>query len=175
MTVRYHQFAGEWQSWRDGFERRLSERAAVDLDPLLTRPHGVEAAITPLQPRLDQVHSAVRAIEIPKPQPTDLAPLLAAVAGIHIPPQREPDLNPLHDRLAALEQALRDVPAPAPVPAPHVRAGSRNLLVSAVHGKPDNLQKIHGVAHGRIERDGWVAQAIRLAQESDSARQPAAA
>ncbi|MBU6258622.1 MAG: hypothetical protein KGL18_05450 [Burkholderiales bacterium] len=161
VTVRYHQFASEWQSWRDSFERRLGERPAVDLDPLLQRLRGVEAAVTPLPSGLDRVQASVRAIALPVPREVDLQPLHArlaqveqAVRAITIPAPREVDLGPLGRRMEALEAAIRSlsIPAPSPVPAPapapsaHVRAGSRNLLVSAVHGKPDDLQKIHGVA-----------------------------
>jgi predicted flap endonuclease-1-like 5' DNA nuclease len=49
-------------------------------------------------------------------------------------------------RLDSLALQVQQRAAAAPPPKPLVRAGSRNLLARAAHGKPDDLKRIHGVA-----------------------------
>jgi len=94
VTLEYTRSRDEWTSWRRSFEERLAARPQVDLQPLTEQVAGVDAA--------------VRAINIPQPEATDLSPVLSAVA----------DLAPVHSRLDAIEQrigTIRMPDAPAPV------------------------------------------------------------
>jgi predicted flap endonuclease-1-like 5' DNA nuclease len=158
ITLEYTRSRDEWSNWRRSFEERLAARPAVDLHPLSQQLAGVDAA--------------VRAINIPQPQATDLSPVLSAVSDIRMPTPERVDLAPLHARLEAIEQrisSLRIPDAPAAVdltpvlerlaamqtrlenpPAPSappvaIREGSRNLLSHAGLGKPDDLKQIKGV------------------------------
>jgi predicted flap endonuclease-1-like 5' DNA nuclease len=83
--------------------------------------------------RLEELERRLAALRFPEPTPA-------------------PDLGPLTARLDAMHLLLQQRPA-APPPAPAqtvvrtvVRAGSRNLLTRAAHGKPDDLKRINGVA-----------------------------
>jgi predicted flap endonuclease-1-like 5' DNA nuclease len=143
VTLDYTRSRDEWSAWRHGLEERLAT-----------------------------LEAAVRAIDIPQPQPLDLNPVLAALAPLH---KRltgiEHALFPVQTRLDELEGAVRAARAvpPAPSPAPDlgpvlerlealrerldnprprkvsVREGSRNLLSHAGLGKPDDLTQIKGV------------------------------
>jgi predicted flap endonuclease-1-like 5' DNA nuclease len=119
-----------------------------------------------LAERMAALEAAVNALLIPQPQPTDLSPLLEAVAPLQ---KRltaiEHALFPVQTRLDELESAVRALRSPPPQldPLLHrldaiderlqhprrrqvaVRAGSRNLLSHAGHGKPDDLTRIEGV------------------------------
>jgi hypothetical protein len=68
VTFEYSRSREEWDSWRRSFEERLAARPEIDLRPLLQQ--------------LVVLEQAVRAIEIPQPRPTDLTPVLAAVAAL---------------------------------------------------------------------------------------------
>jgi predicted flap endonuclease-1-like 5' DNA nuclease len=138
----------------------------VDLQPLHDQIKALNLALT----------SAVSNIRITAPPPpaaptppTDLSGVQArltaleeAIARLRFPEPKAVDFSALYSRLDSLQARLdaRPAPAPAPTPAPaqvaapaqqHVRAGSRNLLTKAAHGKPDDLQRIKGVA-GVLER-----------------------
>lgn len=157
--------------------------AATDLAPTEQRLMAIEHALFPLQSRLDELESAVRAIRLPDSLEADLTPVLA--------------------HLAALQARLETPAAPPP---PLVRAGTRNLLTHPGHGKPDDLTQIKGVekvlerklhkvgvfyfwqiaqwspedvrhideqlASGRIEEDHWVDQASELAAQPTAAPPP---
>lgn len=161
VTPEYQRWRAELAAWRRDFEERLAARPEVDLRPLARQIGALDAA--------------VHGIEIPLPMPTDLSPVLGAIAGIRIPEAPPPaDLAPVAARLAALEEAVRSIPAP---PSPTVDLGpvlerltaleahlarsaaappqalepaearerSRNLLPQASHGKPDDLTQIRGI------------------------------
>jgi predicted flap endonuclease-1-like 5' DNA nuclease len=97
ITLEYTRARDQWTSWRRSFEDRLAARPAVDLHPLSQQLAGVDAA--------------VRAINFPQPQATDLSPVLSAVAGISMPTV---DLGPLAQRLAALEERVAGISIPQP-------------------------------------------------------------
>jgi predicted flap endonuclease-1-like 5' DNA nuclease len=101
VTLEYTRARDEWTSWRRSFEDRLAARPAVDLQPLSEQVADVDAA--------------VRAINIPQPQATDLSPVLSAVSGIRIPDAPAAmDLGPLLQRLEALEQRVAGISIPQP-------------------------------------------------------------
>src|ERR1700692_2618411 len=101
VTLEYTRSRDEWTSWRRSFEDRLAARPPVDLDPLSQQVAGVDAA--------------VRAINIPQPQATDLSPVLSAVSGIRIPDAPAAvDLGPLSQRLEALEKRVAGISIPQP-------------------------------------------------------------
>jgi len=208
VTVEYTRSREEWAAWRQDFEERLAARPPVDLEPLagelqrrldeLERRIGamdlaptekrlmaIEHALFPVQTRIDQLESAVRALSMPSPPAVDLSAVL--------------------ERLDALQSRLQNPPAPKVA----VRAGSRNLLTHAALGKPDDLTQIRGVPkvlertlhkvgvfyfwqiaewspedvkyvdgklasfRGSIERDDWVTQANELAAAPTAAHRPA--
>lgn len=164
---------------------RLPEPPApADLAPTEKRLTAIEHALFPVQTRLDELESAVRAFRVPPPQTLDLTPVLER-------------LNELRARLE--NPRARTV---------KVRDGSRNLLSHAGHGKPDDLTQIKGVPkvlartlhkvgvfyfwqiaewspedvryvdskltayRGHIERDEWVNQANELAAAPTAAPRP---
>lgn len=117
-----------------------------------------------LDERLAALESALRAVVIPQSQTVDLSPLLGAVAPLQKRLSAiEHALFPLQTRLDQLEGAIRTSQTPQLDPLLHrldalderlqhprrrqvaVRAGSRNLLSHAGHGKPDDLTRIEGV------------------------------
>jgi len=98
VTLEYTRARDEWASWRRSFEDRLAARPPVDLHPLSQQVAGVDAA--------------VRAINIPQPQATDLGPVLSAVSGIRMPSAAPVDLAPLQARLDAIEQHIGSIRIP---------------------------------------------------------------
>ena len=171
----------------DDIERRIGDLhlpEAPDLKPTEQRLTAIEHALFPVQTRLDELESAVRAVHVPPPQTLDLTPVL--------------------ERLGALQSHLENPPAPKAA----VREGSRNLLTHPGHGKPDDLTQIKGVPKvlqrklhrvgvfyfwqiaewspedvryvdsklaafkGRIERDAWVSQANELVATPSAAPRP---
>ena len=98
ITLEYTRSRDEWSTWRRSFEERLAARPAVDLHPLSQQLAGVDAA--------------VRAINIPQPQATDLSPVLSAVSGIRMPTPERVDLAPLQSHLEAIEQRIGDISIP---------------------------------------------------------------
>jgi predicted flap endonuclease-1-like 5' DNA nuclease len=157
---------------------------APDLAPIDARLTGIEHSLFPVQTRIDELESAVRAIRVPPAQTVDLAPVI--------------------ERIGALQERIEN---PLP-PKLRVRDGSRNLLSYPGHGDPDDLTQLKGVAkvlertlhkvgvfyfwqiaewspedvsyvdskleafRGRIERDGWVSQASELASSPSAAQRP---
>ena len=162
---------------------------APDLGPTDARLTAIEHALFPLQSRLDELASAVRAL-----RPASPAPVSAAADRLETP----------EAAAYATAQAAADAAAP-PVA---VRDGSRNLLTHPGHGEPDDLTRIKGVAkvlehtlhqvgvfyfwqiaewspedveyvdsqltgfHGRIESDEWVSQASELATQPTATPRP---
>lgn len=156
---------------------------APDLGPTDARLTAIEHALFPLQTRLDELASAVRA----------LRPAAPAAGGGAADCAQTPESAGAASAQAAAADAEE---APPPVA---VRDGSKNLLTHAGHGEPDDLTRIKGVAkvlehtlhqvgvfyfwqiaewspedveyvdsqltgfHGRIESDEWVSQASELA------------
>jgi predicted flap endonuclease-1-like 5' DNA nuclease len=101
VTLEYSDWRDELEAWRRDFEERLAARPEVDLRPLSRQ--------------LGEVDAAVRGIEIPLPMPTNLNPVLEAIADIRIPEMPPPaDLTPLAERLSALEDAVRSIRLPQP-------------------------------------------------------------
>ena len=95
VTHEYVRSREEWASWRSRFEERLAARPEVDLRPLSEqlatlyeaveaiergalekRLTAIEHALFPVQTRLDELESAVRAFHVPPPQTLDLTPVL---------------------------------------------------------------------------------------------------
>ena len=95
VTLDYARSRDEWATWRCAFEERLAARPEVDLGPLseqLSTLHeavraidrgalekrltAIEHALFPVQARLDELESAVRAFHVPPPQTLDLTPVL---------------------------------------------------------------------------------------------------
>src|SRR5882724_7796931 len=108
----------------DDIERRIGDirlPEASDLTPMQERLTAIEHALFPVQTRLDELASAVRAVHVPAPQTLDLTPVL--------------------ERLGRLQSHLENPPAPKVA----VREGSRNLLTHPGHGRPDDLTQIKGV------------------------------
>ena len=208
VTVEYTRSREEWAAWRQDFEERLAARPPVDLEPLAGELHrrldelergigamdlvptekrlmAIEHALFPVQTRIDQLESAVRALHVPPPQAVDLSAVLARLDALQSRPQSPP----------AAKVAVRE--------------GSRNLLTHAALGKPDDLTQIRGVPKvlertlhkvgvfyfwqiaewspedvkyvdsklasfsGSIERDDWVTQANELAAAPTAAHPPA--
>ena len=85
----------EWVQWRRHIERRLAEPPAPDWTPVLHRLGGVEKAIL--------------GIRFPSPEPTNLRPVLDAIASIRMPEAPAVNLEPLHNRLLGLEDAVRRI------------------------------------------------------------------
>jgi uncharacterized protein HemX len=96
ITVEYARWREQLSAWRSGFEERLAARPEVDLQPLWEQVASVD--------------EAVRAI--PEPRPTDLTPVLDAIARIRIP--ERVDLAPVQLRLDNLESQVAGLAAPAP-------------------------------------------------------------
>ena len=131
----------------------------VDLSGVLSRLHDLDrrvAAIRIPEPVAPTPPPTPPPPPPPAPPPTDLGPLQSqvhalrqAVEAIRIPAATTIDLGPLLQRLRTMEEKL-ERPAPvviqAPPPPSKVRSGSRNLLVAADFGKPDDLKRIKGVA-----------------------------
>ncbi|MCL4695840.1 MAG: hypothetical protein KJ023_02095 [Burkholderiaceae bacterium] len=145
----------------------------TDLAPVLEAVQGIRLP-APERVDLGPVLEAVGAIRVPPAQAVDLAPLTERLAALEqrlgalrFPePPPPPSLQPMQVALQALETRVagRDArfaalkwpeppppadlrPAPPPAAPPlAVRAGSRNLLARAAHGKPDDLKLIKGVA-----------------------------
>src|SRR4030088_2996593 len=108
----------------DNIEQRIGDirlPEAPDLKPAEQRLTAIAHALFPVQARLDELESAVRAFRVPPPQTVDFGPVLERLCTV-----------PLH---------LETPPAPKAA----VREGSRNLLTRPGHGKPDDLTQIKGV------------------------------
>ncbi len=93
---------GDWALWRQQFDRRLVERTDPDLTPLLHR--------------LGEIEKTIGSIRLPTPEPTNLRPVLDAVASIRLPEGLKANLDPLHARLLALEGAIKGIAATAALP-----------------------------------------------------------
>jgi hypothetical protein len=95
VTLEYARSRDEWATWRRNFAERIAARPEVDLGPLLEqlsaleesvrdidrgalekRLTAIEHALFPVQTRLDELESAVRAFHVPPPQTLDLTPVL---------------------------------------------------------------------------------------------------
>jgi tetrahydromethanopterin S-methyltransferase subunit B len=115
---------------------RIPEPPAYDFTPLYSRMYEVEQHVAsiripdlaPLHERIDSLEASVQrsvaAIEIPKPIPTDLSPVMAGLASLvdstraglaSASESARADLAPLYDRVNDLDTAVRDLPRPAPV------------------------------------------------------------
>ncbi|MGH8132938.1 MAG: hypothetical protein ACRETP_06855, partial [Steroidobacteraceae bacterium] len=111
VTPEYTRGRQEIEEWRRGFEERLAERPPVDLHPLSRQVAALDAA--------------VRAMHIPQPEPTDLRPVLDAIAGIRMP--ERVDLAPVQLRLDTLESRVAELRMPEPSPAPDFTPLERRL------------------------------------------------
>jgi predicted flap endonuclease-1-like 5' DNA nuclease len=117
---------------------------APDLGSTDARLTAIEHALFPLDTRLDELASAVRALRTPPP---------AATAAEVVSEAAAPSPESLDTSLDAAAEAAAERPAEAPPEAMKeeasleaVRDGSRNLLTHPSHGKPDDLTRIKGVA-----------------------------
>jgi hypothetical protein len=169
VTVEYTRSREEWAAWRQDFEERLAARPPVDLGPLAGELHGrldelerrigdirvppapdlaptekrlmaIEHALFPVQTRIDQLESAVRALHVPSPQAVDLSAVL--------------------ERLDALQSHLQRPPAPKVA----VREGARAYAPQG--GRVLLLADRRVVARGREVR----RQQARILQRQHRAR-----
>ena len=104
VTAHHAQLQDEWRQWRSQIERRLGEPTEPDW--------------TPVMQRLGSIERAIGSIRLPAVEPTNLRPVLDAVASIRLPPAQERpplDLAPVISRMAQLEAAVRGIVIPAPV------------------------------------------------------------
>ncbi len=131
VTVEYTSWQSDWARWRKSLDEKLANPPVANLEPVLARLHSLEADVrgihiphhTPTD--LSPVLSAMAALRMPEPTPpTDLAPLQsrlgaldAFVRGIIIPPPKEPDFAPLLARLDGLESRVGGIRMPEPAPA----------------------------------------------------------
>src|SRR6267154_1465609 len=209
VTLEYARSRDEWASWRRGFEARLAALPEVDLQPLREQVAAVDAAVRnmdlPEAPDLKPTEQRLTAIEHALfPVQTRLDELESAVRAFRVPPPQTVDFGPVLERLGTLQSHLENPPAPKAA----VREGSRNLLTHPGHGKPDDLTQIKGVPKvlqrklhrvgvfyfwqiaewspedvryvdsklaafkGRIERDAWVSQANELVATPSAAPRP---
>lgn len=113
---------GDWALWRRQLDRRLVERTAPDLTPLLHRFGAIEKAIG--------------SIRLPTPEPTNLRPVLDAVASIRLPEGLKANLDPLHARLLALEGAINGIAATAALPP----AGDGPSAITGLGGRLDAIE-----------------------------------
>lgn len=171
VTLEHSRWVENWDQWRQRFEAQLAARPAADLSPLADR-------LTDIERRIDGiVFPPPTPVTDLSPVREDLHALRQRMDAIRIPEPLAPqhvDLEPVQRRLDALDRTLADAlaewrsrqapvlpaPAPAAVAEPEpvsslthgmIRSGSRNLLTHAALGKPDDLQRIKGVA-GVLER-----------------------
>jgi predicted flap endonuclease-1-like 5' DNA nuclease len=128
-----------------------------------------QADLVPLTMKLQALEQRMAGLRMPDaPKPVDLSGVQSRLTAVEeaitrirfpdIPDAKPVDFSAVFSRLDSLQARLDAPPAPAPAPLPalpgpipaqaqhHVRAGSRNLLTKAAHGKPDDLQRIKGVA-----------------------------
>jgi len=206
VTLEYTRSRAEWEAWRAEFAEHLSARPAVDLEPLQRQLTALEEALRAIEiPDLAPMEKRMMALEHALfPVETRIDQLESAVRALRVPPAQTVDLAPVLERLDALNSQRGNRP-PRNVA---VRAGSRNLLTHAGHGKPDDLTQIRGVPKvlertlhkvgvfyfwqiaewspedvkhvdsqladfsGRIERDDWVRQASELATAPTAAPRP---
>lgn len=153
---------------------RIPPSERVDLSPVLEAIDRIRVP-APERVDLQPVLAAVGGIRVPPAQAVDLAPLTERLAALEqrlgalrFPePPPPPSLQPMQAALQALETRVAGLdarfaalkwPEPPPpadlrpvqtalaAPPLAVRAGSRNLLTRAAHGKPDDLKLIKGVA-----------------------------
>jgi predicted flap endonuclease-1-like 5' DNA nuclease len=208
VTLEYARSRDEWASWRRGFEARLAALPEVDLQPLREQVAAVDEAVRNIDlpiPDLKPTEQRLTAIEHALfPVQTRLDELESAVRAFRVPPPQTVDFGPVLERLGTLQSHLENPPAPKAA----VREGSRNLLTHPGHGKPDDLTQIKGVPKvlqrklhrvgvfyfwqiaewspedvryvdsklaafkGRIERDAWVSQANELAATPSASPRP---
>lgn len=215
ITQEYARSREEWATWRQGFEERLAARPEVNLEPLGGQIAAVAAAvrgidIPPAAPPTDlsMVEKRLMAIEHALfPVQTRIDELESAVRALRLPPAQNVDLSEVHERLDALQALVGNPPPPV-----GVREGSRNLLTHPGHGKPDDLTQLQGVpkvleralhrvgvfyfwqiaewsaedvkyvdgklaairgpSEGQIAGDRWVTQASELASTPTAAHRP---
>lgn len=131
VSADHTQLQNEWAQWRQLIDHRLAERPDPDW--------------TPLMHRLGAIEKAVSSIRLPTPEPTNLRPVLDAVASIRMqPPPVIPaaQLEPLHgrllsmethlaalfSRLGAVENRLANLRIPEPMAAPNLQPLMASLL-----------------------------------------------
>lgn len=142
MRAEHERVQVEWQAWREQFEERLSQRPDPDWAPVLHRLHSLERAVqgirlpTPEPTNLRPVLDALAAIRPALPEPLNLDPLYARLMAVEdsvkramTGGQRPLDLGPTHSRLDRLEQMLRNLQSPpASAPQPHLQPVMASLL-----------------------------------------------
>lgn len=100
MSLEHSRQRNDWAQWRQELDRRLAERPSPDW--------------TPVMHRLGALEKAIGGIRLPTPEPTNLRPVLDAVASLRRPDLQAVNLEPLHARLLAVEDAIRRIHIPAP-------------------------------------------------------------
>jgi hypothetical protein len=105
---------GEWNEWRQHIEQRLAQPAQPDWAPVMQR--------------LGQLDQAINGIHLPVPEPTNLRPVLDAVATLRMPEVAPVNLEPLNMRLQALEHAVKQIVIPASAAAPNLQPLMASLL-----------------------------------------------
>lgn len=116
VTVAYSKAVGEHKATKKEYDKLntqyLSLQGKVDskLDTVLGR-------FSPLENRLDSIDvgtklqdveekvGAVKSLltSLPKPQETDLSPVLGAISSIHIPEAKTPDFQPVLDAISSIQ------------------------------------------------------------------------
>ncbi len=88
----------EWAQWQQLVDRRLAAAAEPDWTPLLQR--------------LGAVEKAINGIRLPTPEPTNLRPVMDAVASIRQPRVPAADLQPMMTGLMELQRAVAALRVP---------------------------------------------------------------
>lgn len=132
--VRQH---GAWTQWRQQIEQRLAERPEPDLAPLVQR--------------LAALEKAVGGIRLPTPEPTNLRPVLDAVASIRLPEPPKPNLEPLNARLLQLEEAVKATAMPASMLAKEVELTALISRLGAIENQLSRLRMPDPVAAPNLQ------------------------
>ncbi len=93
MAAEQARHQADWALWRQQIDRRLDERPEPDWSPLMHR--------------LTALEKAVSGIRLPTPEPTNLRPVLDAVASIRWPEVPKVNLEAVQARLLAIEESIR--------------------------------------------------------------------
>jgi predicted flap endonuclease-1-like 5' DNA nuclease len=197
VTLDYMRSRAEWAAWRRDFEARLAERPTVDLAPLQARLEdiarriadiripvaglapvekrlmAIEHALFPVQTRLDELESAVRATRAPPAQPpTHLndSPVPAPRVAV-----REGSRNLLSHAGHGDPDDLKRIKGVARVLERTLHQAGVFYFWQIAEWSPEDVKYVDSrltAFKGRIERDDWVHQAAELAAGPTAARRP---
>ena len=97
-AAEHQRLQAEWVQWRQQVDRRLAAPADPDWTPLLQR--------------LGAVEKALHGIRLPTPEPTNLRPVIDAVASMRVPSTAAVDLQPMMTGLMELQRAVATLRMP---------------------------------------------------------------